>query len=264
MNFQADHPHRNADRTVHPTAGAPLVQIPGTLCIGIDTVQTTPRISGLLRSHMLEDLAADGRARHPNCAGPPFQPARDRTLVTACADHSVSDAGCSALHEHTGRADAEARYQLCVIDTTPRRFTVEDVVLLEDLASLVVDELELRLDPAPGPREVERRERADRHMHATRRGTRRPRPFRNATPPGRRRGALPFPLRERPLRHLPDPATATRNGLLDANPAFAALLGYPCPRSLLDDLRGHGRRVRPPRPPRENSRTSRLATEGIL
>ena len=123
---------------------------------------------------------------------------------------------------------------LCIIDTEPRQFSAQEIAMLEDLAAMVVEELELRLDTSRNRREIERHRRDDESLRATRDEL-------EARVEERTAALADAEARYRSLfenavngiyQTLPD-----ANGILNVNTAFAALLGYPSPEALIASLR---------------------------
>ena len=189
---------------------------------------------------IIPDAHRDPRfAECPLVVGPPFVRAYAGAPLTTAAGHQLGT--------------------LCVLDTEPRQFDPEDIRMLEELAALVVDEFELRIQSAFGQRELESRKHADRSMRAA-------------------RDELKLLVQERTTA-LADAETRYRSlfenavngiyqalpdesGFLDVNPALADLLGYPTPQAVIDAVKDTGTLY--VKPGRRSEFRAKLDADGVV
>ena len=121
---------------------------------------------------------------------------------------------------------------LCLLDARPREFSGADAAILEDFASIVMDEMNLRLVSERNLAELERRKRADLSLRATRdelEARIQQRTTALVEAEARYRGIFEHAV-EGIYQVLPG------GGFLSVNPAFAHLLGYASPEALLEAL----------------------------
>ncbi len=148
---------------------------------------------------------------------------------------------------------------LCVIDLHPRHdFGPDDIGILEELAQLVMEEIEQRLHTERSLAELETRKRADQSMRATRdeleaRIARRTTALVEAE--ARYRGIF-----ENAVEGIYQARPG--GGFLNVNPAFAHLLGYASPESLVSVVPDLG--LLYVRPGERSDFERRLETEGII
>ena len=192
------------------------------------------------RTLIVPDATLDGRFRGlAPVVGPPHIRFYAGTPLTARQRHRVGT--------------------LCVMDPRPRdNFGPDEALILEEMAALVMEEIEFRHTADHGLTELEMRKRADQTMRASRdeleaRIAQRTTALVEAE--ARYRGIFENAV-EGIYQARPD------GGLLGVNPAFAHLLGYASPESLLVTVPDLGLLyVRP------NERTDfaqRLEAEGII
>ena len=121
---------------------------------------------------------------------------------------------------------------ICLLDSRPREFSADEVAILEDFASIVMDEMNLRLISERNLAELERRKRADLSLRATRdelEARIQQRTTALVEAEARYRGIFEQAV-EGIYQARPE------GGFLSVNPAFAHLLGYPSPEALLEAL----------------------------
>ena len=119
---------------------------------------------------------------------------------------------------------------LCVSDHEPRQFGAENIAVLEDLAAMVVHELELRRDSTRSQHEIERRKLADHSVRATHdelKARVQEHTAARADAEARYRSLFENAV-SGIYQSLPGKA-----GFLNVNPAFASILGYPSPEVLI-------------------------------
>ncbi len=126
---------------------------------------------------------------------------------------------------------------LCVIDCHPRDdFGPDDIAILEELAQLVMEEIEQRLHTERSLAELETRKRADQSLRATRDEL-------EARIAQRTTALVEAEARYRGIfENAVEGIYQARpgGGFLSVNPAFAHLLGYASPESLVSIVPGLG------------------------
>ncbi len=123
---------------------------------------------------------------------------------------------------------------LCISDTMARLFTDTEVAMLEDLAAIVVAEMELRWDAVRNQREIDRRRQADHSARADRDELQaRIHQHSAALADAEARYQSLF---ENAVSGIYQSLPGT-DGFLNVNPAFATLLGYANPETLVATLK---------------------------